>query len=128
MFLKTPISAIFALFAAISLSACGSGATKPRNRTAPVQPRAATPEPAPTVPAAPVRRDDSMLAIRIEHPANRAVVDTSPVEVVGHVQPADGVRLSIAGRPIEVEGGAFRAPVPLIEGENSIEIVADRGG
>ena len=62
----------------------------------------------------------------VDSPPSAAVVKTSPVLIEGRVdQP--GTAVTVAGVAATVSNGRFSASIPLAEGSNAIEIVAQNG-
>ncbi len=66
------------------------------------------------------------MSISLVAPIDLAVVHDDAVDVRGRVEPA-GARVLVGGRPATVDGGVFRARVPLREGANVIDVGASAG-
>jgi len=67
--------------------------------------------------------------VRLElgSPADGARVRTETVELRGSVQP-QGAQVKVLGREVAVDGGSFRAEVPLEPGANLIDVSAGARG
>jgi hypothetical protein len=74
-------------------------------------------DPAPPRPEAEVR-------LQLASPSDGTVVRSETVEIRGTVQPR-GARVQVLGREVAVDGGSFRADVPLEPGANLIDVSAD---
>jgi hypothetical protein len=72
-------------------------------------------------------RQEPGVKLRIGSPADGEVVRSETVELRGTVQPR-GARVRVLGREIAVDGGSFRAEVPLEPGANLIDVSADAAG
>jgi hypothetical protein len=66
-------------------------------------------------------------SLRVELPSDAEVVHDAQVEVSGRVRPHEA-HVLVAGRPATVDGGRFRALVPLHEGANVIDVGASASG
>jgi Glucodextranase, domain B/PASTA domain len=69
------------------------------------------------------QRRPPSVRLQVTAPADAALTRQASVEVSGSVSPARA-RVLVAGRPVKVDGGAFRATVPLREGANVIDVGA----
>lgn len=67
------------------------------------------------------------VALDVNAPADRAVVQSETVEVRGTVEPAGAV-VRVLGEPADVSGGTFSAQVPLEPGANVIDVIATARG
>lgn len=59
----------------------------------------------------------------VESPPNAAIVKTRTLSIEGRVDPPDAT-IIVAGAPATVTDGRFRSSISLVEGANSIDIVA----
>ncbi|MBI4612781.1 MAG: SUMF1/EgtB/PvdO family nonheme iron enzyme [Planctomycetes bacterium] len=66
--------------------------------------------------------------ITVEQPPSGAVVETTPIQVVGKVVPGEGAKVKIGGQEVAVVDGTFRATVNLKDGENRLTVAAERFG
>ncbi len=71
--------------------------------------------------------DSTPIALEIDSPDNNVVVKASPISITGRLGQS-GAKVTIGGVNATVSGSAFSADVPLVEGENSIEVVATING
>lgn len=76
--------------------------------------------------AEPPRREP-VVKLELGSPPDSDVVRSETVEIRGTVQPR-GARVRVAGREVPVDGGSFRADVPLEPGANLIDLSADARG
>lgn len=65
--------------------------------------------------------------LELSSPADGAVVRSETVEIRGAVQPR-GANVKVLGREVAVDGGSFRAEVPLEPGANLIDVSAGARG
>jgi hypothetical protein len=72
-------------------------------------------------------RRESSVKLELTSPADSAVVRSETVEIRGRVQPG-GANVKVLGREIAVDGGSFRAEVPLEPGANLIDVSAGARG
>jgi hypothetical protein len=72
-------------------------------------------------------RQEPEVKLEIGSPADGEVVRSETVEIRGTVQPR-AAKVRILGREIPVDGGSFRAEVPLEPGANLIDVSADARG
>jgi glucodextranase-like protein/PASTA domain-containing protein len=72
-------------------------------------------------------RQEPEVKLEIGSPADGAVVRSEVVEIRGTVQPR-AATVRVLGREIPVDGGSFRAEVPLEPGANLIDVSADARG
>ena len=77
-------------------------------------------DPQPPLPEPQVRLDLGV-------PADGSVVRSESVEIRGTVQPR-GAQVQVLGRKVAVDGGSFRAEVPLEPGPNLIDVSAAARG
>lgn len=61
--------------------------------------------------------------LEIRAPADGVVVRSREVEVTGRIAPPQA-QVLVAGREVAVDGGAFRATVPVRDGVNVIDVIA----
>jgi hypothetical protein len=71
--------------------------------------------------------DPPRARVSVLGPADDALVHEDQVEVRGRVRPL-GAHVLVAGEPATVDGGSFRALVPLEEGANVIDVGATARG
>jgi hypothetical protein len=76
--------------------------------------------------AEPPRREPGV-KLELGSPRDGEVVRTETVEIRGTVQPR-GATVKVLGREIAVDGGSFRAEVPLEPGANLIDVSAGAPG
>jgi hypothetical protein len=74
----------------------------------------------------PTRREPGV-KLRLGSPPDGDVVRSETVEIRGTVQPR-GAHVRVVGREIPVDGGSFRAEVPLEPGANLIDVSAESPG
>src|SRR5918999_664241 len=72
-------------------------------------------------------RDEPGVELELGSPADGAIVRAETVEIRGTVHPR-GAKVRVLGREIPVDGGSFRAEVPLEPGANLIDVAADARG
>ena len=72
-------------------------------------------------------RSEPQVRLELGSPADGAVVNGETVEIRGSVRP-QGARVQVLGRDVEVDGGSFRADVPLEPGANLIDVSAGARG
>jgi hypothetical protein len=72
-------------------------------------------------------REEPRVKLELGSPADSAVVRAETVEIRGTVLPR-GARVKVLGRAVAVDGGSFRAEVPLEPGANLIDVAAERPG
>ena len=72
-------------------------------------------------------RDEPGVELELGSPADGAIVRAETVEIRGTVLPR-GSRVKVLGREVPVDGGSFRAEVPLEPGANLIDVAAERRG
>jgi hypothetical protein len=72
-------------------------------------------------------RQEPRVTLELGSPADGAVVRSRTVELRGTVQPR-GAQVRVLGREISVDGGSFRAEVPLVPGANLIDVAAGARG
>jgi hypothetical protein len=72
-------------------------------------------------------RRESGVKLELGSPPDGDVVRSETVELRGTVRPR-GARVRVVGREIPVDGGSFRAEVPLEPGANLIDLSADSPG
>jgi Glucodextranase, domain B/PASTA domain len=65
--------------------------------------------------------------LELSSPADSEVVRSETVEIRGTVQPR-GANVKVLGREVAVDGGSFRAEVPLEPGANLIDVSAGTRG
>ena len=73
------------------------------------------------------RGPEPQVRLELGSPADGSIVRTESVEIRGTVQPR-GAHVQVLGREVAVDGGSFRAEVPLEPGANLIDISADARG
>jgi Glucodextranase, domain B/PASTA domain len=76
--------------------------------------------------AEPPRREP-VVKLEVGSPADGEIVRSETVVIRGTVQPR-GAHVRVVGREIPVDGGSFRAEVPLEPGANLIDLSADARG
>ena len=69
-------------------------------------------------------RDEPRVKLELGSPADGAVVRAETVEIRGTVKPR-GATVQVLGHDVAVDGGSFRAEVPLEPGANLIDVAAD---
>jgi Glucodextranase, domain B/PASTA domain len=72
-------------------------------------------------------RRESGVKLELGSPPDGDVVRSETVEIRGTVQPR-GAHVRVVGREIPVDGGSFRAEVPLEPGANLIDVSAESPG
>jgi PASTA domain/Glucodextranase, domain B len=72
-------------------------------------------------------RNEPRVELELGSPADGAVVPSETVEIRGIVRPRSA-QVMVVGREIAVDGGSFRAEVPLEPGANLIDISAGARG
>jgi hypothetical protein len=72
-------------------------------------------------------RPEPQVRLELGSPADGSIVRTESVEIRGTVQPR-GAHVQVLGREVAVDGGSFRAEVPLDPGANLIDVSADARG
>jgi hypothetical protein len=72
-------------------------------------------------------REEPRVKLELGSPADGAVVRAETVEIRGTVVPR-GASVKVLGRDVGVDGGSFRARVPLEPGANLIDVSAAGGG
>ncbi len=72
-------------------------------------------------------RQEPEVRLELGSPADGAVVRSETVEIRGTVQPR-GAQVEVLGREIAVDGGSFRAEVPLEPGANLVDVAAGASG
>src|SRR5829696_2560185 len=75
----------------------------------------------------PQPRPEGRVTLELGSPADDARVRSETVEIRGTVQP-QGAHVQVRGRDVAVDGGSFRAEVPLEPGANLIDIAAGARG
>jgi hypothetical protein len=72
-------------------------------------------------------RNEPRVELELGSPADGAVVPSETVEIRGTVRPRSA-QVKVVGREIAVDGGSFRAEVPLEPGANLIDVSAGARG
>src|SRR5215218_10770857 len=72
-------------------------------------------------------RPEPTVALALQSPADAAVVRAETVEIRGTVRPARA-QVTVLGREVAVDGGAFSAEVALEPGANLIDVAASARG
>ena len=75
----------------------------------------------------PQPRPEGRVTLELGSPADDARVRSETVEIRGTVQP-QGAHVQVRGRDVAVDGGSFRAEVPLEPGANLIDVAAGARG
>ena len=75
----------------------------------------------------PQPRPDARVTLELGSPPDDARVRSETVEIRGTVQP-QGAHVQVLGRDVAVDGGSFRAEVPLEPGANLIDVAAGARG